>query len=99
VLAEPLNATKLATSSSVSAEHAGKDESPFLNNELLLHNISGDLDRSALISWNLEIRRFSKSDVGCYQCQLNSLQQKVVHYCLKMEGKLSMLFILIILID
>jgi hypothetical protein len=94
VLAEPFSQKKLSTSSA-STEHASKDDSSsssqvsptFLNNELLLQNATSD--GSALISWNLEIRKFAKSDVGCYQCQLNSLQQKVVHYCLKMEGKLD----------
>jgi hypothetical protein len=37
--------------------------------------------------WNLEIRKFSKSDEGCYQCQLNTYNIKTIHYCLKLQSK------------
>ena len=42
-----------------------------------------------LIGWNLEIRKFSKNDEGCYQCQLNSINKNDIHYCLKLESKCS----------
>lgn len=41
-------------------------------------------------SWNLEIRKFSKADEGCYQCQLNTgstFNMKTIHYCLKLQTK------------
>ena len=37
-------------------------------------------------SWTLEIRKFSKKDEGCYQCQLNSFQQNSIYYCLKIKS-------------
>lgn len=37
-------------------------------------------------NWNLEIRKFSKNDEACYQCQLNSFQTKSIHYCLKLQS-------------
>ena len=37
--------------------------------------------------WNLEIRKFTKSDEGCYQCQLNTYNIKTIHYCLKLQSK------------
>lgn len=40
----------------------------------------------SLTSWNLEIRKFSKADEACYQCQLNSYQPKTIHYCLKLQS-------------
>ena len=49
--------------------------------------ISGDNAKKNINSWTLEIRRFSKADEGCYQCQLNSLKMKTIHYCLKLQSK------------
>jgi hypothetical protein len=43
--------------------------------------------KSDLSSWNLEIRKFSRSDEGCYQCQLNSYKDKAIHYCLKLQSR------------
>lgn len=40
----------------------------------------------ALTSWNLEIRKFSKNDEACYQCQLNSFKYKAIHYCLTLKS-------------
>ena len=42
--------------------------------------------KSDVSSWNLEIRKFTKSDEGCYQCQLNSYKDKAIHYCLKLQS-------------
>ena len=44
--------------------------------------------KSDVSSWNLEIRKFSRSDEGCYQCQLNSYKDKAIHYCLKLQSKI-----------
>lgn len=46
-----------------------------------------ETSRADVSSWNLEIRKFSKSDEGCYQCQLNSFKDKAIHYCLKLQTK------------
>jgi hypothetical protein len=45
-------------------------------------------DNVNLHSWTLEIRRFTKKDEGCYQCQLNTFKENTVHYCVKMRPKL-----------
>lgn len=37
--------------------------------------------------WTLEIRKFSKKDEGCYQCQLNSFEAKTIYYCLHLQSK------------
>lgn len=42
----------------------------------------GDINK-----WNLEIRRFSKEDEGCYQCQLNSFETKTISYCIHLQSK------------
>lgn len=47
-------------------------------------NINTDLN-----SWNLEIRKFSKHDEACYQCQLNSFKTKTIYYCLKLQKKVT----------
>ena len=44
--------------------------------------------KSDVSSWNLEIRKFSKSDEGCYQCQLNSYKDKAIHYCIKLQSNI-----------
>ena len=36
--------------------------------------------------WTLEIRKFSKRDEGCYQCQLNSFETKTIYYCLHLQS-------------
>lgn len=55
--------------------------------------ISSDLE-----NWNLEIRKFGKSDEACYQCQLNSFQTKSIHYCLKLQSKFELWICLFLLI-
>lgn len=45
-------------------------------------------------AWNLEIRRVSKNDEGCYQCQLNSFQQNTIHYCIRVGASKSHSFFL-----
>lgn len=50
-------------------------------------------------AWTLEIRKFSKADEGCYQCQLNSFGDKNIHYCLKLQSKKFFIFMLFIYWD
>ena len=52
-----------------------------------------NVDDSSVNNWNLEIRRFSKADQACYQCQLNTARIATIHYCLKLKGKYSILII------
>ena len=54
------------------------------NEEDSSNNLNTDLN-----SWNLEIRKFSKHDEACYQCQLNSFKTKTIYYCLKLQSKNS----------
>ena len=49
------------------------------------------LAKSNANSWTLEIRKFSKSDEACYQCQLNSFQVKTIHYCVSLHSKILIL--------
>lgn len=42
----------------------------------------GDINK-----WTLEIRKFSKKDEGCYQCQLNSFDTKTISYCINLQKK------------
>ncbi len=46
-------------------------------------NSYGDINK-----WTLEIRKFSKKDEGCYQCQLNSMDIKTIYYCLNLQSKI-----------
>jgi len=45
--------------------------------------------RNDLTAWNLEIRKFGKNDEACYQCQLNSFTVKTIHYCLKLQTRVT----------
>lgn len=38
-----------------------------------------------IVNYMLEIRRFSKNDEACYECQLNKIKSKKIHYCLKLK--------------
>ncbi len=40
-----------------------------------------------LMNWMLEIRRFTKSDEACYECQLNTLKINKIHYCIRLKRK------------
>lgn len=46
-------------------------------------SINGDINK-----WTLEIRKFSKKDEGCYQCQLNSFEPKTISYCIHLQKKI-----------
>ena len=48
----------------------------------------------SLTSWNLEIRKFTKADEACYQCQLNTFQPQTIHYCLKLQSNSYLIFFL-----
>lgn len=54
-----------------------------------------EIAKSNLNSWNLEIRRFTKLDEACYQCQLNSFKVKTIHYCIKLLSKKTIFFYLL----
>ncbi len=46
-----------------------------------------DTEKSSDVNkWILEIRKFSKKDEGCYQCQLNSFRTKTIHYCVHIQS-------------
>jgi hypothetical protein len=66
------------------------------------NSLRNDVDEQngELSKWTLEIRKFSKKDEGCYQCQLNSFQTKTIHYCLHLQSNFKLTFFFIeLLID
>ena len=91
----------LAESSNISTSNIDDSESTdyvFSPNKQIVNYFSGSkglrnsnaaeiLAKSNANSWTLEIRKFSKSDEACYQCQLNSFKIKTIHYCLKLHSK------------
>jgi len=60
---------------------------------------NSELINTDVNSWNLEIRKFSKNDEGCYQCQLNSFKTKTIYYCIKLQSIINIyVFIINIII-
>lgn len=78
-----------------------KNEREILSNDVLtttsttassVDDMSTDIN-----SWNLEIRRFSKNDEACYQCQLNSFKTKTIYYCIKLQSIFCLIIFLFLL--
>ena len=53
---------------------------------------NSELINTDVNSWNLEIRKFSKNDEGCYQCQLNSFKTKTIYYCIKLQSNYHLIY-------
>ncbi len=83
-LNESVDSDFLNTKKSTISERDATENEVKTNEEDASNSLNTDLN-----SWNLEIRKFSKHDEACYQCQLNSFKTKTIYYCLKLQSKNS----------
>ena len=78
---ESIDATDLETSKKLVRDLNNDNSNTNINNNAAVE--------SDINSWNLEIRKFSKNDEACYQCQLNTFRTKTISYCIKLQSKFS----------
>ena len=88
---EDSTCNELRTPVTIGKENFIQDLRFRLLSENLLNNSRSNEDiieyKQNLVNWMLEIRRFSKNDEACYECQLNKINTNRVHYCLKVKRK------------
>lgn len=81
------NSDLISESNDVNEIETSKKLTRDLLDETINSNNKNAAAESDVNSWNLEIRKFSKNDEACYQCQLNTFKTKTIYYCIKLQSK------------